>query len=63
MQHVSVTVGATTGLPVEKSLIDLAASSPLDNFIFNSSAFKFPLHAGFSSVVIPRDYPDNLDLN
>lgn len=62
-QEVSVTVDATTGRPLQTSLTDLAAPSPLDNSVFNISAFEFLLHAGFSSVVVPRDYPDNLILN
>lgn len=62
-QEVSVTVDATTGRPLEKSLTELAAPSPLENSVFNISAFEFLLHAGFSSVVVPRDYPDNLILN
>ncbi|KAL1868294.1 hypothetical protein Daus18300_006018 [Diaporthe australafricana] len=62
-QEVSITVDATTGRPLDKSLVELAAPSPLDNTTFNSSAFEFLLHAGFSSVVVPRDYPDNLVLN
>lgn len=62
-QGVSVTVDATTGRPLEKSLTALAEPSPLDNSVFNISAFEFLMHAGFSSVVVPRDYPDNLILN
>lgn len=62
-QEVSVTVDAHTGRPLEKSLTELAAPSQLNNTVFNISAFEFLLHAGFSSVVIPRDYPDNLVLN
>lgn len=62
-QEVSVKVDATTGRPLEKSLVELAVPSPLNNSVFNSSAFEFLLHAGFSSVIVSRDYPDNLDLN
>lgn len=62
-QEVSITVDATTGRPLDKSLIELAAPSLLDNTVFNNSAFEFLLHAGFSSVVVARDYPNNLILN
>lgn len=62
-QEVSVTVDAHTGRPLEKSLAELAAPSTINSTVFNNSAFEFLLHAGFSSVVIPRDYPDNLVLN
>lgn len=62
-QEVTVTVDATTGRPLEKSLTELAAPTSLDISVFNISAFEFLLHAGFSSVVVPRDYPDNLILN
>ncbi|KAI3401029.1 hypothetical protein diail_734 [Diaporthe ilicicola] len=62
-QEVAITVDAATGLPQNYSLVELASPTPLNNTVFNSSAFEFLLHAGFSSLAISRDYPDNLILN
>lgn len=62
-QPVSITVDAVTRRPLNDSLIELAAPSPLNNTLFNVSAFEFLLHAGFSSLAISRDYPNNLILD
>ncbi|KUI71238.1 Protein AIG2 [Cytospora mali] len=62
-QEVSIAVDAATAQPLNDSLVELASWTQLDDTTFNSSAFEFLLHAGFSSVVIDRDYPDNLILN
>ncbi|KUI52674.1 Protein AIG2 [Cytospora mali] len=62
-QEVSIAVDAATAQPLNDSLMELASWTQLDDTTFNSSAFEFLLHAGFSSVVIDRDYPDNLILN
>lgn len=62
-QPVSITVDAVTRRPLNDSLVELAAPSPLNNALFNISAFEFLLHAGFSSLEIPRDYPNNLILD
>lgn len=62
-QPVSITVDAVTRRPLNESLVELAPPSPLNNTMFNISAFEFLLHAGFSSLAIPRDYPNNLILD
>lgn len=62
-QEVSITVDAATGQPSNDSLVELAPWTQLDDTAFNSSAFEFLLHAGFSSITIDRDYPDNLILD
>lgn len=62
-QPVSMTVDAATRRPLNNSLVELAPPSPLNNTLFNISAFEFLLHAGFSSLAISRDYPNNLILD
>lgn len=62
-QEVSIEVDAATGQPRNHSLVELASPIPLNTTLFNTSAFEFLLHAGFSSLAISRDYPDNLILN
>lgn len=62
-QEVSIAVDAATGQPLNESLVELASWKQLDDTTFNRSAFEFLLHAGFSSVVVARDYPDNLILD
>ncbi|KAK7711963.1 hypothetical protein SLS64_005234 [Diaporthe eres] len=57
------TLDAVTRRPLNDSLVELAPPSPLNNTLFNISAFEFLLHAGFSSLAIPRDYPNNLILD
>ncbi|KAK7749491.1 hypothetical protein SLS53_000066 [Cytospora paraplurivora] len=49
--------------PLGGSLVELTTPSRLDDTAFNRSEFEFLLHAGFSSIVIARDYPDNLILD
>lgn len=61
-QEVSIEVVAATGHLLNDSLVELTPPSQLNDTAFNSSAFEFLLHAGFSEVVITRDYPDNLIL-
>lgn len=63
IQPVSITVDAVTKRPRNDSLIELGLPSPLNNTLFNISAFEFLLHAGFSSLAISRDYPNNLILD
>lgn len=62
-QLVSITVDAATKRPVNNSLVELAPASPLENALFNISAFEFLLHTGFSSLLIERDYPNNVILD
>jgi len=62
-QPISITVDAATKRPLNSSLVELAPASPLDNTLFNVSAFEFLLHAGFSSLAIDRDYPNSLILD
>ncbi|ROW08842.1 hypothetical protein VMCG_02883 [Cytospora schulzeri] len=62
-QKVSIMVDAATGQPLNNSLEELGSWTQLDDGAFNSSAFEFLLHAGFSSTEINRDYPDNLILD
>lgn len=62
-QKVSIAVDASTGQPLNDSLVELSSWSQFDDSLFNSTAFEFLLHAGFSSVTINRDYPNNLILN
>ena len=61
-QEVSIAVDASTSKPVNSSLVELGSWTQLDDSLFNSSAFEYLLHTGFSSVVMDRDYPDNLIL-
>lgn len=62
-QEVSIAVDAATGRPLNDSLVELASWTQLDDTAFNRSAFEFLLHAGFSSITMNRDYPDNLILD
>lgn len=62
-QPVSITIDAATKRPQNNSVVELGPSSALNNTFFNISAFEFLLHAGFSSLAIPRDYPNNLILD
>lgn len=62
-QPVSITVDAATKRPLDKSLVELAPASPLNDTLFNISAFEFLLHAGFSSLPFESDYPDDVILD
>lgn len=62
-QEVSIAVDVATGQPLNDTLVELTTPSRLDDTAFNRSEFEFLLHAGFSSIVIARDYPDNLILD
>lgn len=62
-QPVSITLDAATRRPLNNSLVELAPASPLESSLFNISAFEFLLHAGFPSLAIERDYPNNVILD
>lgn len=56
-QNVTASVRAGDFAPIPGSISPLGEPEKLIDAEFNSSAFQFLLGAGFSSVIIPRDYP------
>lgn len=61
-QEVSVVVDATTGKPLDNTLVELGPATNLTDALFNATAFEFLLYGGFPMVSAPREYPDDLVL-